>query len=112
MSTSPHEPKPRRRAIASLPSTTTPSNIAETVHDLILKIGKEGECDWSTLAVMVRKAEHNGSGLPDLLSVSAELRWPECSGCTQYSESGIHWDTCQYRPEVCQPVHAAEMSKQ
>lgn len=76
----------RYRAVCILPTEALNSmdlghKIGMAVKELLIDLGSQGECNWPTLLVAVRRTEELGhSGLPDLLSASVEIAAPEITG--------------------------------
>lgn len=74
---------PRRRAVMTLPPDVNHGQnygetIGRTVEAMLTNIGAQGDCDWRTLIITVRRTEElGGSGLPDLLSASVVAVEPE-----------------------------------
>jgi hypothetical protein len=79
------DPHVRRRVVASLPPRPSQGAISRVVGPLygqilgaevarmVQSLAAQGDCDWSTLNLHVYKGEAlERSGLPDLLSLSAE----------------------------------------
>lgn len=81
----------RRSVIASLPPEPDSSGrivgpsygqiLGAEVARMIQSLASQGDCDWSTLLLYVHKSDSLGrSGLPHLISVSAEAIEPASEG--------------------------------